>query len=159
MSIFHVSYIDEDKPLGTGGALKFLENKIDIPFFVSNCDILIKTDYNSIYKNHIDNNYDISVVASMVHHKVPYGVCEINEGGELKQMVEKPEFDYLVNAGMYIINPSTLKHIPNNEFYNITDLINKVKDNGGKIGVYPVSEKSYLDAGQWKEYGDMLKNI
>lgn len=153
---YEISYIDEDQPLGTGGALKFLEHKITKPFFVSNCDILIKADYQSIYNSHIESKYDITVVASMVHHKVPYGVCEINEGGELKEMVEKPEYDFLVNAGMYIINPDTLVEIPENEFYNITDLINKVKEKGGKVGVFPVSEKSYLDAGQWKEYGDML---
>jgi len=156
---YEISYIDEDQPLGTGGALKFLENKISEPFFVSNCDILIKADYQSIYNSHITNKYDITVVASMVHYKIPYGVCEINEGGELKQMVEKPEYDFLVNAGMYIINPDTLKEIPQNKFYNITDLINKVKDKGGKVGVFPVSEKSYLDAGQWKEYGEMLDSL
>lgn len=156
---YQISYIDEDQPLGTGGALTFLEGKITEPFFVSNCDIIINADYQSIYESHIDKQYDITVVASMLHYKIPYGVCKINEGGELKQMVEKPEYDYLVNAGMYIINPDVLKYIPENEFYNITDLINKVKENGGKVGVFPVSEKSYLDAGQWKEYGDMLNAL
>ena len=67
-------------------------------------------------------------------------------------MVEKPEYDFLVNAGMYIINPIMLKYIPENKFYNITDLINIGKKDGKKIGVYPVSEKSYLDLGQWSEY-------
>jgi hypothetical protein len=55
-----------------------------------------------------------------------------------------------------IINPEVLKYIPENEFYNITDLINEVKKQGGNVGVFPVSEKSYLDSGQWKEYGEML---
>ncbi len=157
--LYNFSFLDEDKPLGTGGALKFMENKAENPFFVSNCDILIKADYNNIYKTHLDNNYDITVVASMIHYQVPYGVCEINKRGELTQLIEKPEFDYLVNAGMYIINPETLKYIPENTFYNITDLITKVKNNGGKVGVYPISEKSYLDGGQWKEYADMLNYL
>ena len=60
---------------------------------------------------------------------------------------------------MYIINPSTLSHIPENEFYNITDLINKIKATGGKVGVYPVSEKSYLDGGQWNEYRNMIDSL
>lgn len=156
---YNFTYIEENKPLGTGGALKFLQDKIDKPFFVSNCDILIKADYNSIYKNHLQKSYDISVIASMLHYKIPYGVCEINNGGELLKLVEKPEYDFLVNAGMYIINPELLEHIPENQFYNITNLINKVKEKGGKVGVFPVSEKSYLDAGQWKEYGEMLNSL
>jgi NDP-sugar pyrophosphorylase family protein len=90
---------------------------------------------------------------------VPYGVCEIENGGELKCMVEKPEYDFLVNAGMYIINPGLLKLIPENKFYNITDLIESVKSCGGKIGVFPVSENSYLDCGQWEEYKNMLNKI
>ena len=95
----------------------------------------------------------------MMHHKIQYGVCEISKGGKLKKLKEKPEYDFLVNAGMYIVNPETLNLIPQNQFYNITDLINKVKENGGNIGVFPVSEKSYLDAGQWKEYNNMLNML
>ena len=154
--IYDISYVSEDKPLGTGGALKFLSGKIDTPFFVSNCDILIKADYQSIYQTHLDNDYDLTIIASMVHYKVPYGVCEINNGGELKRLKEKPEYDFIVNAGMYIVNPTVLHLIPENQFYNITDLINAIKKGGGRVGVFPVSEKSYYDSGQWKEYSTML---
>ena len=149
---YDFSFIDEDKPLGTGGALQFLKNKIKGPVFVSNCDIIIKSNYQDIYEKHLKNGYDITIVASMMHYKIPYGVCEINKSGLLNKMVEKPEFDFLVNAGMYIINPTMLKYIPENKFYNITDLINIGKKDGKNIGVYPVSEKSYLDLGQWSEY-------
>lgn len=154
---YKFSFIDEDNPLGTGGALKFIENKIKKPFFVSNCDILINANYESIYQLHVDNKHDVTIIASMVHHKVPYGVCEINTGGELKRLNEKPEYDFLVNAGMYILNPKTLQHIPENQFFNITDLIDTVKKNNGKVGVFPVSEKSWIDVGQWEEYLKSLK--
>jgi dTDP-glucose pyrophosphorylase len=153
---YQISYILEDKPLGTGGALKYLDGIITKPFFVSNCDILIKANYEDIYKNHISKENDFTIIASILHYKVPYGVCEIENGGELKGLVEKPEYDFLVNAGMYIVNPETLKLIPENTFYNITDLIEAIKKNGGRIGVFPVTENSYHDSGQWKEYGNML---
>lgn len=153
---YRISYIEEDMPLGTGGSLKSLDGKIKAPFFVSNCDILIKANYQEIYNYHVATNNDLTIIASMSHYKVPYGVCEIMNGGELKALVEKPEYDFLVNAGMYIVTPETLKLIPTNKFYNITELINAIKSDGGKVGVFPVSEKSYLDSGQWKEYGDML---
>lgn len=157
---YNISYVLEDKPLGTGGALKYLSGKLTKPFFVSNCDILIKADYENMYSTHIESKNDLTIIASIVHYKIPYGVCEISNGGNLEKLIEKPEYDFLVNAGMYILNPKVLDLIPENEFYNITDLINKIKETGGKVGVFPVSEKSYLDSGQWKEYSlmlDMLK--
>ncbi len=155
--LYNFTYLQENIPLGTGGALKYLDSKIDKPFFVSNCDILIKANYADIYKYHVDKKNDFTIVASMINYKVPYGVCEIENGGTLHQLVEKPEYDFLVNAGMYIINPEVIKYIPKDTFYNITDLIEQVKKRGGKIGVYPVSENSYYDSGQWKEYGNMLE--
>lgn len=156
-NLYNFSYLEEAIPLGTGGALKYLESKIDKPFFVSNCDILIKANYGDIYKYHVDKKNDFTIVASMINYKVPYGVCEIENGGTLHQLVEKPEYDFLVNAGMYIINPEVIKYIPKDTFFNITDLIEQVKKRGGKVGVYPVSENSYYDSGQWKEYGNMLE--
>ena len=157
VNLYNFSYLQEDIPLGTGGALKYLDGEFDKPFFVSNCDILIKANYADIYKFHIDEKNDFTIIASMIHYKVPYGVCDIENGGTLNQLIEKPEYDFLVNAGMYIINPDVLKYIPIDTYYNITDLIEQVKINGGKVGVYPVSENSYYDSGQWKEYGNMLE--
>ena len=158
-NLYNFSYLEEEIPLGTGGALKYIDGKIDKPFFVSNCDILIKANYADIYKYHNDEKNDFTIIASMIHYKVPYGVCDIENGGTLRELVEKPEYDFLVNAGMYIINPAVLKYIPKDTFYNITDLIEQVKKNNGKVGVYPVSENSYYDSGQWKEYGNMLEAI
>lgn len=149
---YSIKYVEEDKPLGTAGALKFLENEFDKPFFVANCDIVIKADYDTIYDFHINGKYDITLVASMQNYKIPYGICEIKKGGELKAIKEKPEYNFLVNTGMYILSPSILKYIPENEFFHITHLIEIVKFKGGKIGVYPVSEKSWIDIGQMDEY-------
>lgn len=154
---YNIKYIDEDKPLGTAGALKFVENEFNKPFFVANCDIIIKTDYTNIYDFHIKGGYDITLVASMQHYAIPYGVCEISIGGKLIKIEEKPEHDFLVNTGMYILEPKILKLIPQNEFYHITHLIDAVKNQGGKIGVFPVSEKSWIDIGQIEGYKKGLK--
>ena len=84
-------------------------------------------------------------------------MCEISSNGNLVRIREKPENDFLVNAGLYIFEPGILNDIPSNEFYQITDLINDCIKKGKKIGVYPVSESSWLDIGQWKELKSMLK--
>lgn len=154
---FIFTYINEDKPLGTAGALKLLEGKFNDSFFVSNCDIIIKSDYTKILKFHKNGKYDLTIVGSIQHHTIPYGVCEIENGGTLKNINEKPEYDYLVNTGMYLINPEVLELIPENEFYHITHLIDKLKKECHKIGVYPVSAKSWIDVGQWKEYHNAEK--
>jgi dTDP-glucose pyrophosphorylase len=153
-----ITFIEENQPLGTGGALKLLEGKIHGTFIVSNCDIIIKEDYSKIYRFHTDNKFDLTIVGSLKHYLIPYGVCELNENGELMKIREKPEYDFLVNTGMYILESDTLKIIPGNKIYNITQLIEDIKTKGGKVGVYPVSDKSWIDIGQWDEYRNAIKN-
>ena len=158
-SDYSFNYIDEDKPLGTAGALKYLENKFESPFFVSNCDIIIKDDYSKIYDFHKKGNYILTIVASMQNYIIPYGVCEIENGGSLKKIIEKPEYNFLINSGMYLINPEVLQYIPANKFFHMTHLIEKLIKEGFQIGVYPVSEKSWIDTGQWKEYKESIIKI
>lgn len=145
---YSIEYIEEDKPLGTAGALKELEGKVGTPFFVTNCDIIVECDYAKLYDYHRKNRYDLTLVGSTQVHTVPYGICEIENGGRLKAMREKPEFDFLVNTGVYVLNPDILKLIPRNTFFNITDLINRMQKEKKAVGVYPVSEKAWKDFGQ-----------
>ena len=131
---YNISYVEELKPLGTAGSLKLLNPSFTKkPFFISNCDILIKQDYDKIYDFHLKGNYEITLVASYRNHEIPYGVCDIEKGGSLIKISEKPSYNFLVNTGMYIVNPSVLKHIPNNKFFHITHLIEKVKSTGKKL--------------------------
>lgn len=158
-TISAIKYIDEDKPLGTAGALQFLKNKIEVPFFVSNCDILIDSDYSEIYEFHKKGNYDITLVSAIRQYNIPYGVCELNENGDFNRIKEKPGFDFLVNTGLYVLNSDVVEEIPSNTFFHITHLIEKIKSKGGNIGVYPVSEDSWKDIGQWKEYNSSLQKF
>jgi len=156
---YSIGFAEEDEPRGTAGSLKLLADKLNKPFFVSNCDIIIETDYADLYRFHIQNNYDITLVASAKQFNIPYGICELNGGGSLERIKEKPEYNFLVNAGMYVLNPAVLELIPDNQLYHITHLIDKIKEKGGQIGVYPVSENAWIDVGQWAEYRKALKVI
>ncbi|MFA6357065.1 MAG: nucleotidyltransferase family protein [Candidatus Omnitrophota bacterium] len=156
---YKINYILENKPLGTAGSLHFLKNRIKKTFFVSNCDILIEADYADILKFHHQRKNKITLVSSMKNFTIPYGVCKIQNGGILKNIREKPEYDFLVNTGMYILEASVLVDIPRNQFYDITDLINDYLKKGEKIGVYPVSEKSWLDMGQFEALQETLKKF
>lgn len=156
---YKINYIFESKPLGTAGGLALLKNKIKKTFFVSNCDILIEADYFDILKFHQQRKNKITLVSSMKDFTVPYGVCEIQNGGILENIREKPEYDFLVTTGMYILDAAVLNDIPDAQFYNMTDLINNYLKKKEKIGVYPVSEKSWLDIGQFEAFQETLKKF
>lgn len=149
---YSIEYIDENKPLGTIGALYLLKGRFTKPIIITNCDIIIDTNYSDFLKFHQENNFDISLIASLMNHKVPYGVCEIENGGVLIDFKEKPEFSFLASTGMYIINPDLINLIPEDTFFHITDLMNLVRKNGGKVGVFPIGEDAWLDTGEWHEY-------
>lgn len=156
---YNIHYFKEEKPLGTAGSLFLIKDKIQSTFFVSNCDIIIKQDYTDIYRYHVDQKNDITLVGSLKHHKIPYGILETGEGGQLLGMKEKPEFTYIINSGMYVLEKHVLNEIPDNTFIHITELIEKIKEKGGRVGVFPVSEKSWFDIGEWAEYQETLKHF
>ena len=95
----------------------------------------------------------------MKNFTIPYGVCEIQSGGILKNINEKPEHDFLVNTGMYILDSTVLADIPVNHFCNMTDLIKDYLKKDKKVGVYPVSEKAWLDIGQLEVLNEALKKF
>jgi len=154
-----MNYILEEKPLGTAGGLHFLRKKIKGPFFVSNCDILVEADYSDILKFHRQKKNRITLVGSMKNFKIPYGVCEIEHGGILRGIKEKPEYDFFVNTGMYVLDSAVLGDIPRNKPYSMTDLMDDYLEAGERIGVYPVSEKSWVDIGQMEELQNTLKHL
>jgi len=150
-----LTYFKEESPLGTIGSLYLIKDKLKKTIFVSNCDIIIEEDYYDIYQYHKDNKNDITIVSALKHIEIPYGVMETEKGGNLIGMIEKPEYTFQINTGMYILEPHIIEMIPDNEFYHITDLIDKV-NKVGKVGVFPIPEKSWYDIGQWKEYTSTL---
>ncbi|MBR4560699.1 MAG: nucleotidyltransferase family protein [Bacteroidales bacterium] len=149
---YHISYFQEDKPLGTAGSLHLLKDKITDTFFVSNCDIIIEEDYGEILKYHRDNHNEITVVAAIKNLAIPYGTLETREEGLLSDIKEKPEYTFKINTGMYILEPHLINEIPEDEFYHITFLIEKLMKEGRRVGVYPINEGSWIDVGNWDEY-------
>lgn len=155
---YNISYLNEIHPLGTIGSLSLLRDKnFCRPIFVSNCDILIDQDFRDVYDYHIKNSNDITLITSVKSYIIPYGVIETGDNGLINSLHEKPEYTYMINTGVYIIQPELLKEIPINQFYHITDLIEKVRIAGGRIGCFPVSEYSWTDIGEWDKYLNYIK--
>lgn len=154
---YDIEFFMEDKPLGTIGSVSLLKGKISTPFFVSNCDSINEQDYRDVFDYHVNNHNDLTIVTMVKSIKIPYGVIETGEDGLMQSLQEKPEHTYMVNSGVYILNPELIDEIPEGEFFHITHLMEKVKARGGRVGCFPVSENSWHDMGEWPEYLKMIK--
>jgi dTDP-glucose pyrophosphorylase len=153
---YDIEFFMEDKPLGTIGSVSLLKGKITTPFFVSNCDSINEQDYRDVWDYHVQNHNDMTIVTMVKSFKIPYGVIETGEDGLMLNLKEKPEHTYMVNSGVYILNPELIDEIPEGELFHITHLMEKVKARGGRVGCFPVSEDSWHDMGEWPEYLKMI---
>lgn len=154
---YSINYFQEEKPLGTAGSLHLLQNKINTTFFVSNCDIIIDQDYAEVLEYHRINRNEITVVAAIKNLLIPYGTIQTKENGLIESLSEKPEYTFKINTGLYILEPHLIKEIPNDTFYHITSLIENLYNAGRRVGVFPVSEGSWTDIGNWEEYMNQFK--
>ncbi len=143
-------YIKESKALGTIGALQ-LKNSFQHDYIVvMNADLLTNVDLNTIIKEFSQSNDDALIVTIPYEVKVPHGVVE-TKGKYVATLKEKPSYTHYSNAGIYIFKKDCLNYIPENQFFNATDLINTLLDKGKKIINYPVSS-FWLDIGTPQDY-------
>ncbi len=156
---WRVEYVYEDRPLGTAGSLGLLKDRITSTFLLTNCDIVVEADYADIVDYHRQTGNLITIVASMRHLTIPYGVCETAEGGALVRITEKPEFDHLVSTGFYVMEPEVLAGISGDTFVHVTQIINDYLSRGLRVGVYPVSERSWFDIGEMGSLQDTLSRF
>lgn len=156
---YDIVYVEENKPLGTGGSIKLIKDTFSQPIIVANCDQLINANYKELYEYHKDSGNEITIVSSLKNITIPYGVLNTCENGVVTSIDEKPKLSYFINTGMYVVNPTTIKLIPDDVMFHMTDLIDKVMEQGGKIGMYPISEDSFLDMGEFSEMKRMEEKL
>lgn len=156
---YDIQYVEETMPLGTGGSLKIIKEKFEVPLFVTNCDALVLADYSEIYDYHKKLGNIITVVSALKNITIPYGVLKSEENGRVVGIEEKPQLSYFINTGMYVINPQIIEKIPDGIMYHMTDLTEKVMREGGRVGMYPISEDSFLDMGEFNEMHRMEEKL
>jgi dTDP-glucose pyrophosphorylase len=156
---YELNYVDEDQPLGTGGGLSLLKGKINSTFILTNCDILIEEDYEKIYDFHKREKNLVTMVCSLKNIKIPYGVIQLGDTGEIEGMKEKPNFSFFTNTGMYVVESRVIEELEENKAVGFPDIIEKYMNTGEKIGVYPISENAWLDMGQLDEMEKMTKRL
>ncbi len=156
---YSVTYVEEDVPLGTAGSLKLIERVFEQPFFVTNCDILIHVDYANLYNYHKKSENVMTIVTALKNIVVPYGVLKSREQGIVTSMEEKPKLSYFVNTGMYILNPEVIGMIPGDRMFHMTELAGELLKKGNRVGMYPISEDSFLDMGEFEEMKRMEEKL
>jgi len=156
---YEIKFVKEETFLGTAGSLKLLEKDISDTFIVSNCDVIVKANFEEVVRFHIEQGASLTVLSAIQHYKIPYGVIKFKERGEVIDVTEKPEYTFTVNTGVYVLSKSALNFVPEKTFFHMTDLINSLLKSGEKVITYPVNENDYIDIGQWEEYKKAIEKF
>ena len=153
-----ITYIHEEKPLGTGGALGLLpKNLPNLPVIMINGDILSNIDFLHLLEDH-ENKGTIATMCVRQHqYQIPYGVIK-EQDGYVIGVDEKPVQSFFVNAGIYVFNPELLEHVPVNEKIDMPPLLmQQVKENK-KVNIFPIHEY-WLDIGLHGEFEKAKQDI
>lgn len=144
-----INTVREPKFLGTIGSIKYVDTFYNDTVLVMNSDLFTNIDYEDFFMHFKQHDADMSVAAVSYVIKIPYGVFNL-DGRNIKGVTEKPTINYYANAGIYLINKELLNLIPDNEFYNATDFMDKLISSGYKVIRYPISGY-WIDIGQHDE--------
>ncbi|MGI9526132.1 MAG: nucleotidyltransferase family protein [Weeksellaceae bacterium] len=153
-----ISYLREEKPLGTIGSILLVKEFEHDDIFVMNSDLLTNIDFADFYKTYKESDADMAVAATSYHVNVPYAVLETDESNAVKSLKEKPRYTYFSNAGIYLIKKRLLELIPEEEFYDITDLMDKVISMDNKLITYPINGY-WLDIGKPEDFKKAQEDI
>lgn len=140
-----ITYLQEEKALGTAGGLSLIGEELTQPFITMNCDVLTNVDFESLLRHHANAQSKATMCISQHEVSVPYGVVE-HDNFELKRIVEKPAWNYFVNAGIYVFSPEVLELMQENVAVDMPELLDQIGEKFGKISLFPLREY-WLDVG------------
>lgn len=150
-----LNYVSEDRPLGTAGGLRFVGHQ-DEPLLVINGDVMTGVRFCDLMAYHRELRADATVGVRKYELQVPYGVVDC-EGPRLLRIREKPLMSFMVNAGIYVLEPSAYRHVPVNEHFDMPDLIKCLLEKGRHVVTFPITEY-WLDIGQPADYEQAQKD-
>ena len=145
-----IEYVLEEQRMGTAGALSLLKDKPKEPFFVMNGDLLTNVNFEHLHDYHMSNNSMATMCVREYDFQVPYGVVNI-DGSRILSIEEKPTHKFFVSAGIYMLSPEVLDYIPQNQFYDMPTLFEKIINSKKNAISFPLREY-WLDIGRMEEY-------
>lgn len=146
-----IRLIKEKKKLGTAGSLHLMRDFLNDDFCLLNGDLIIKVKLDEMYQFHKEKKADITIGIAKHCLTIPYAIVDKSEDESLLNMDEKPTYQYCVNSGIYVLNPSIFKFLVDEKYTDMPELIDNVKNTGGGIFVYDVGD-CWLDMGQFSDY-------
>lgn len=155
-----IQTVREPKYLGTIGSIRFVKEFYNDTILVMNSDLFTNINYEDFYLHFRENGADMSVAAVPYTVSVPYGIFDL-DGRDIHGLIEKPTYNYYANAGIYLIKKSALSIIPEDTFFNATDLIEKLIAVGNKVIRFPLNG-TWIDIGNPQEYKkakELVKHI
>lgn len=152
-----INFLREKKKLGTIGSISLLNRKYE-NIIVTNCDTIINLSINKLLNTHNINENDATIVIANKFFTVPYGVCNI-ENKILKNIAEKPKYNFSINTGMYVLRESAVKLIFKNKKLDFDELFLKMKKKKLKIGTYIISNKNWRDTGDFNQLEKTLNEF
>ena len=150
----------EPKFLGTIGSIRFVDTFYNDSVLVMNSDLFTNIDYEDFYIHFEQHDAEMSVAAVPYNVSIPYGILDL-DGRNIQGLIEKPKYNYYANAGIYLIKRKALDEIPEDTFFNATDLIEKLISQGKKVIRYPLNG-TWIDIGNPQEYQkaqDLVKHL
>lgn len=149
-----IQYIHEDEPLGSAGALSLLEDAPAGPVIVTNSDQITNMSFARLVDYHLAEQADVTVASTSFDVDVPYGVFELL-GTELVGLREKPTVRLPCNAGYYVVDPGSIRLVPQGQPFTMVDLMESVMRGGGRVAVFPMVE-TWIDIGTREELEQAL---
>lgn len=154
---YEIDYIQEQDFLGTAGALSLAKDRLNDTFVVSNCDVIIDTNLDRLFNYHRENSNQATILSSVRNIKIPYGVLKTHNA-DLEDIIEKPEYSFVINSGIYVLEPEIIDLIPSNQPTDMPDLLITAKEKGLKVQIYPMT-CSWFDVGEWGEYKRAIEHM
>lgn len=145
-----VHTVKEPKYLGTIGSIRFVKEFYNDTILVMNSDLFTNINYEDFYLHFKEHDADMSVAAVPYTVSVPFGIFDL-DGRNIQGLIEKPTYNYYANAGIYLIKKSAIDKIPDDTFFNATDLIEKLIEEGRKVIRFPLNG-TWIDIGNPQEY-------
>jgi dTDP-glucose pyrophosphorylase len=146
----NITYIHEEKRMGTAGGLSMMKDELNVPFFVMNGDLLCKVNFIHMLKYHLENNTVATMGVREYDLQIPYGIVNV-DNHRITSIEEKPTQNLLVNAGIYILENEVLNYIPDDTFFDMPTLFKNIIADKKRTISYPISEY-WLDIGRISDF-------
>lgn len=146
----NIEFVHESKRMGTAGALGLVRERLMEPFFVMNGDLLTNVNFDHLHDYHVSHDAAATMAVREYDFQVPYGVVNV-QNGYIASIEEKPVHKFFVSAGIYMLSPQALEHVPVDEFYDMPSLFEALIANQQAAVSFPIREY-WLDIGRISDF-------